>query len=271
MVNKIVSSARSKLWMMYRLRDAGANQKQLLETYINRIRSKIEYSAQVYGCIINKSQCKSIEDIQVHATQIILGFRSQSYAKNLKLLGIESLAARRSELMKSFAIKAYRSYQHRWWFVPSPSPLIPTRVKQPRFRIPRAHSSFKSHSPFTVYSKILNSLTDKEWSDLYLHTPSLENRQNRQIIEQSSNYNEVVDHSCNSVTICSSPRSVHASPTIEQPDADSCVPCQISEWLGRSPRSDLCFFSSSRVYKSTSMSNISSSLSYTNRLRSNSV
>ena len=83
-----------------------------------------------------------------------MGSSSQSYAKNLLELGLETLQERRSLQLKAFAIKCYRSPRHRWWFEPtSPGPR-PTRGKPPRFKVPLVSSARTEKRPLFILTKI---------------------------------------------------------------------------------------------------------------------
>ena len=104
LIEDIKGRVKAKLWMLFRFRDAGANQGQLLATYLVRIRPIIEYSAQVYGACINGLKAKELEQLQAHALMIIMGCSSKSYEKNMIALGLESLGERRENLMMKFAV-----------------------------------------------------------------------------------------------------------------------------------------------------------------------
>ena len=102
------------------MREAGASQDQLLALYIARVRSTLEYGAQVYHNVINGVQSEELESVQLKCLQIVRGRTSESYARNLCVLELQTLEDRRKELVKTFAIACYRSDEHRWWFTPHP-------------------------------------------------------------------------------------------------------------------------------------------------------
>ena len=64
MVSDLTKPSRSKLWALVRLREAGAGHEVLFFNYLSRIRSVLEYRAQVWGGIINGVQAKCLEDVQ---------------------------------------------------------------------------------------------------------------------------------------------------------------------------------------------------------------
>ena len=153
-MDDLVKRASVKLRSLVKLRDAGADTTQLVQVYIARVRSTVEYAAQVYDPLINASQVSKIEHVQFRAAQIILGPRSRSYAKNMEQLGLVTLAERRAELVRNFAIATYRSPIHRWWYVPHPPTLLNTRLVPPRFFVPTMTNV--DRRPIVAYTKVLN-------------------------------------------------------------------------------------------------------------------
>ena len=67
LVNDLVKRASVKLWSLVKLRDTGADVAQLVQVYIARVRSTVEYAAQVYDPLINSSQSDEIEHVQFKA------------------------------------------------------------------------------------------------------------------------------------------------------------------------------------------------------------
>ena len=86
MVRDIVQRCKSKIWSLVKLREAGANQEQLVSLYIARVRSTIKYGAHVYGTLLNGGQAEELEKVQAKCLQIVRGHESQSYTRNLKAL-----------------------------------------------------------------------------------------------------------------------------------------------------------------------------------------
>ena len=112
----LVKRAKAKVWSLAKCREAGASREQLLSIYVARVRSTLEYGSQVFDCVLNGSQAEELEAVQQRCLQIVMGSSSGSYRSNLSSLGLVSLAERRSQLVKQFAINCFRSPIHRWWF-----------------------------------------------------------------------------------------------------------------------------------------------------------
>ena len=167
-VADVKKRTNAKIWSLVKLREAGASPKQLVEVYIARVRGVVEYGAQVYGCCLNKGQSQVLESIQARCLQIVLGKQSRSYRANLAALNLPRLDDRRVQLMQSFAISAYRSVHHRWWFSPNKPSLTKTRSALPRFRIPLLKLRRSENRPFQKYAELLNAISPEEWKRLRL-------------------------------------------------------------------------------------------------------
>ena len=74
--------------------------------------------------------------------------------------------------MRQFAIRSYKSVEHRWWFQPHPPPPLGTRITVPRFLVPFTRKRRGDLRPFVRYAQILNDLSEEEWSDLEMPTPN---------------------------------------------------------------------------------------------------
>ena len=200
LVADIKRRTSAKIWSLVKLRDAGASPVQLAQVYTARIRSTVEYGAQVYGCCLSKGQSNEIESIQIRCLQIILGAQSRSYRANLDAVSLPRLDVRRVQLMRNFAISAYRSEHHRWWFSPHPPSLANTRQVKPRFSIPLLRLKRDECRPFQKYAELLNEMSPEEWKlqrlDQICHKLSRPNVQLQDLAEPL--YNNPI---CPSITI----------------------------------------------------------------------
>ena len=104
LVRNVVRKAKSKVWSLLKCREIGASVEQLTSVYVTRVRSTVEYGAQVFHPLLNESQSKEIEEIQRKSLQLILGAKSRSYEANMLTLGLSPLSERRALLVKNFAI-----------------------------------------------------------------------------------------------------------------------------------------------------------------------
>ena len=65
--------------------------------------------------------------------------------------------------MRNFAISAYRSEHHRWWFSPHPPSPANTRQTTPRFSILLLRLKRDECRPFQKYAELLNEISPEEW------------------------------------------------------------------------------------------------------------
>ena len=96
LVEDLVSRANSRVWTLVKLREFGAKREQLVENYVLKIRSVLEYAAPVVSCILNAAQSAKIESVQIRCCQIIMGASSKSYRSNLWSLSSPSGTSSRS-------------------------------------------------------------------------------------------------------------------------------------------------------------------------------
>ena len=93
-IDVITSKEAKKLWFL--LRRAGVSVDDLVHYYQTVVRPVLEYAHPVRHSSLSKQQTKLPEDVQCHGLQIIVG-NTEAYC----MLGIQSLADRRSELCRT--------------------------------------------------------------------------------------------------------------------------------------------------------------------------
>ena len=169
LVNNIVSRTRSRIWALVRLRDNGATIPQLVTTYQLRIRTLLEYACPVWLGMLNGLQKRNLEAVQRQALVIILGKESQSYEKNLIRLGLVTLEERWLLLTKRFAVHTLL-YINRC-FTLNPRYGDKSRVNQKRLLLPKMSNLRGEGAPFNFMSRLINQLSDKEFSMLAKGAP----------------------------------------------------------------------------------------------------
>jgi hypothetical protein len=107
----------NKLWILRRLKQNGANTKELCDIYQKHVRSSLEYSAVVWHAGLTKIDSTNLERVQKSAFSIILGKEYKSYENSLNKLGMPTLHERREILCAKFAKKALKSEKFSTWFV----------------------------------------------------------------------------------------------------------------------------------------------------------
>ena len=152
----IVKRAFSKLWMLRRLKELGANQKELLDVYFKQCRSLLELVVPAWHNSITLSQSQDIERVQRGALNIILGRRYNCYSQALKFLDIESLQARRIMLCVRFAKNSAKSPKFKNWFQPNTCSRI-TRHKL-KYKPANARTERLKRSPLSYLTDLLNKV-----------------------------------------------------------------------------------------------------------------
>ena len=115
----ITKRANSKLWLLRRLKDLGANRSELLDIYTKQVRSILEFGVPVWHPGITASDSNTIERVQKCALNIILGENYNNYEDSLAETGLGRLTKRRDKLCLDFATKCANNSRFSAWFVPN--------------------------------------------------------------------------------------------------------------------------------------------------------
>ena len=105
----ICDKARSKLWILRRMKVLELNQFQLFDVYIKEIRSILEMAVPVWHPCLTKLQTREIENIQKISFKIILQHRYKSYELACNTFNTVTLEERRTQLCYRFAKKNLKS------------------------------------------------------------------------------------------------------------------------------------------------------------------
>ena len=151
----IVLKALKKLWIMRRLKEMGANEDEMLDTYIKQVRSVLELAVPVWHGAITQAERNEIERVQKAAHHIVLGAKYLSYKSALKYTGLQTLESRRDKLCLKFAGKSVKHPKHKQWFKPSKKASY-TRQKQPKFCKVVANKGRYKRSPIGHLTSLLN-------------------------------------------------------------------------------------------------------------------
>ena len=130
-VDYIVGRCYSKLWILRRLKQLGADSEDLTEIYQTQIRSILEFAAPVWHPAITGELRLKLERVQKSAFHIILSDNYTSYRAARKVLGLNTLHARRQSLCKKFAKKSFKHEKFSKWFKLNEKK-TKTRYKQPK-------------------------------------------------------------------------------------------------------------------------------------------
>ena len=105
--------------MIRNLKKFGASEENLIEVYIQQIRSISEMACPVWNSGITQQEVRSLERVQNTALAIIRGNNYSNYSESLKYFNIDTLKDRRETLCLKFAIKAFKHPKFSSWFAPN--------------------------------------------------------------------------------------------------------------------------------------------------------
>ena len=151
----MVKKSNKRLWLLRRLKNLGANHKQLVEVYIKQVRCILELAAPAWQGSITLTEKQDIERIQKSACHIILGSSYTSYSSALKTLNFETLDSRRNRLSLKFALKCEKHEKFKSWFKPA-TKNVNTRAPLNRYCEVTANHSRFAKSPLSFITKLLN-------------------------------------------------------------------------------------------------------------------
>ena len=158
--SNMISKAGRRLWMLRRLKNLGANEKDLVDVYLKQIRCVMELAVPAWQSAISQAERQDLERIQKSACHIILGRNYTSYKHALKLLKLDTLESRRIKLSLKFGLKAENHKKFKNWFKPS-EVNHKTRSINPKYCSVRANHTRFAKSPLSYLTKLLNTYHSK--------------------------------------------------------------------------------------------------------------
>ena len=154
----ICKKARSRLWILRRMRNMELDMFQLFDVYIKEIRSILEMAVPVWHPGLTRKQRADIERIQKLAFQIILQERYKSYTFACEIFCTDTLENRRTRLCYNFAVKNLKSDHS---FFTKMDKAVNTRQKGGIVHEYKCNTSRFSKSSLPYLAKLLNSYTKK--------------------------------------------------------------------------------------------------------------
>ena len=155
--NNMIQKAYSRLWIIKRLKQAGANLEDMTDVYIKQIRSVVEFGAPVWNSGLTKEEIYDIERIQKSFLHIVLGSDYDNYENALKLSKLETLQSRRITLCRRFATKAAKHPKHQHWFQLADPNAPNTRSEKLKYKLPLCRLSRFQKSPISYLTSLLNT------------------------------------------------------------------------------------------------------------------
>lgn len=157
-VDRIISNASRRLFIINKLKRNGVNTQDLVTIYQLYIRPVLEFAAPVWTSGITKAQAETIERIQKRALRIIVYPNLLPYSELLKTLKLESLSNRRLELATKFAKSVLTSPDHRHLLPQSRESITGRNLRNStHMTLPRIRTQRRMLSPIPYFIQLLNS------------------------------------------------------------------------------------------------------------------
>ena len=162
----ICKTAYSRMWMIRRLKELGADEMDLKEVFEKQIRSVLEFGTPVYTAGLTSDDSQNIERVQRTAASIILAENYTSYGEALEELSLDRLAERRMTICTDFAKKALKHDKFSTWFVKN-EVKVNTKVErtckeiivEPTFKPVQTRTKRFRKSPISFLTSLLNEQT----------------------------------------------------------------------------------------------------------------
>ena len=96
----------SRIWILRRLKKYGVPRSELIDAYIQKVRSLLEMAVPVWNPALTRGDATSIERVQKSALRVILGDQYLSYNQAMATLELDNLESRREKRCVTFASKS---------------------------------------------------------------------------------------------------------------------------------------------------------------------
>ena len=149
----ICKKARSKLWILRRMKNMELDVFQLFDVYIKEVRSILEMAVPVWHSSLTKKQTADIERIQKVAFRLILESQYRSYQSACDKFKTETLHNRRIKLCLKYARKNLKSDHS---FFDAVDSKVDTRQKSKIGNEYKCNSNRFSKSSIQYMAKLLN-------------------------------------------------------------------------------------------------------------------
>ena len=153
----IVAKAYRRMWLLRRLSSLGCPQLELVNVYIQQIRSILELAVPYWGPRITQLEETHIERVQRTALRIIWGQQYLSYSEACIKSNIKTLKERRAELITKFAIKTSKNPKFASWFKKFPPKSINTRIPDLKLKPVPARTVRFSNSAIPTFTTLINN------------------------------------------------------------------------------------------------------------------
>ena len=157
-VKVMQSKFRSRLWLLWRLKNSGMSTCDLLFMYKTVIRPVLDFCAPTYHPMLTEQQTLVLERLQKCAFRLIYG-SEVSYLDALSISGTDSLEDRRKIQLENFAVRASNNPRFKdKWFPLNNNEYTCQLRNRPKYQEMNYKTSRLGNSPLFEMRRILNRL-----------------------------------------------------------------------------------------------------------------
>ena len=152
----IIAKCLARMWLLRNLKTFGASEEQILEVYLQQIRSVAEMACPVWNSGLTQHEVRSLERVQRTAVAVIRGESHTSYRETLEHLKLKTLEERREDICLKFALKSYKHPKFACWFPKNNNTVNTRSVRMPLAQI-RGRTRRYLKSPLPYLNDLLNT------------------------------------------------------------------------------------------------------------------
>ena len=154
-VEEMVRKATRTTWVLRRMRAFGVDQATLVAYWKAEGRVHLELACPVWHSGLTSQQSRDLDRAQRVAMAAITGRWEPSHSRQLQVLGLEKLAARRTQLCSTFAKRTATDSRHMDIFSLSGARVRPGKAARP-YREPFCRTGAHYNSAVPYLTRLLN-------------------------------------------------------------------------------------------------------------------
>ena len=162
----LVAKGYQRIWMLRNLKRFGAEDHQLIEVFIQQVRSILEMACPVWTAGLTQQEIRSLERVQKTAVAVIRGVNHTTYSEGLAHLKLETLEVRRENLNLKFAVKSFKHPKFNKWFkLDEKNMTTRSCSNKMALKVARTRTTRFKKSPIPYLTNILNTYLKKKEID----------------------------------------------------------------------------------------------------------
>ena len=166
----IVSRAWKRMWIIRRLKAAGANESELLEVLRCQVLSVLQFAIPAWTTSISQYESNRIESVQKTGLYLVYGPRYKSYTWALQQSKMSTMKIQRQRIFEKFTRTCLKSPKFSKWFVAAEDTGMPTRSSKVRFKPVPARTRAFAISAIPQMVALANTFKTKDTTRVKLNS-----------------------------------------------------------------------------------------------------